>query len=207
MKITEDFAYFLGIIAGDGYVGDRTIEVKTSDYKFLRDVYVPLIERLFNKTPSLIPESSGIKAFRAYFGSKELCKILEMMRLKSPKTFTVSMPDEIIGKIKLEIAFTRGVFDTDGSVHSRKNRNYPTINLDSRSTNLIHSLEAVVNSLGMKGRVTKSMNNGKPLYYLRLYGFGQLARFSSTIGFLNPYKAKKAIGFLKNHHRARGLAE
>lgn len=194
-NLNSDMAYFLGVIAGDGYAGKNRIEVKTCDYKFLTDIYIPLIEKLFDIRPRLAKESSGLNAHRVYFNSKDIFEFLCKLNLKSPKAFTVSMPYAIKGNRKLEIAFARGVFDTDGNINTRNNKftvNYPTISLGSRSSKLIIEIATLLKTLGLNARITHHSDKGKPYYLVRLYGFEQLAAFNSIVGFLNPYKAQKS---------------
>jgi len=195
VKLDSNFAYFLGVIAGDGYVGKNHIEVKTSDFKFLTDVYVPLVKKLFGINPRLMKESGGVNAYRVYFNSKAVFESLCKLNLKSPKTFTVCMPEIVKKKMHFAAAFVRGVFDTDGCIYTRKNKhtiNYPCITLNSRSSKLIGDVTLILHKLNLRAHMTQSLDKGKPRYMVRLYGFEQTALFMSAVGFLNPYKAQKA---------------
>ena len=108
-KLNSDFAYFLGVIAGDGYVGQNYIEIKTCDYKFLTDIYIPLVEKLFGIKPRLAKESSGLNAHRVYFSSKEIFEYLKSIKVEMSKAVLYTILSNLV-KEKEIVRKGKGVY-------------------------------------------------------------------------------------------------
>ena len=202
--MNEDvMAYFVGIICGDGYVSrnNSLIEVKDEYFDFLLDVYIPVVKKLFNITPNLIPESNNLNAYRCFFNSTYASGLLKKWSIVSPKTFTVCMPEWIkTNYLNVKINFVRGAMDADGDLSIKKNKdilNYPTIKFSSRSKKFAEDIQSTLLELGINAKLTSSINNNKPLYQVRIYGFRQFKKFMEKIGFKHPYKLRKAIKLLK----------
>ena len=200
----EDLAYFVGIICGDGYVSQKNfvIEIKDDRPDFLKNVYSPLIERLFSKRPRVVRDSDGQNTFRCYFWSKEASKLLKEWGIVSPKSFTVCAPLWIKNGNKIiKVNFLRGVMDTDGSIYEKKNRNitnYPTIALIVRSKGLAEDVYNIFIELGFNVKMGVFSQRGKPMFMVRLYGFAQLKGYMDRIGFNHPNKVSKATSILKS---------
>ena len=128
--------------------------------------------------------------------------MLEGLGLSSPKTFTVSMPEIIKnGEIGFKLDFIRGVFDTDGCIITRIDKkilNYPNLSLSSRSKSLIEDIHKVLQISNFNSRITIFQEKGKPRYMLRLFGFHELYKYMSLIGFCNPPKLEKATKTLRD---------
>lgn len=196
-------AYLVGIICGDGYVSSQgsLIEVKAEHQMFLKNVYAPLVKKLFNITPRIIPESSGKHAYRCYFNSILVVNLLKSWNIVSPKTYIVCAPLWIKeSNIKTKINFVRGVMDSDGTISTKRNRdiiNYPTIALQSRSEKLVEDVTNMLIETGLNAKQGSWNKRGKPMFMVRLYGFKQLDEYMNKISFRHPFKLKKALNILK----------
>ena len=199
----SDFAYFLGVMAGDGYVSPGgLIDIKSDNREFLV-VYSKIVKNIIDKEPKIRHETCKKSSYyRAHFYSKEFANTLKSFGLQSPKTFTVSMPIVIKqGELKYKLDFIRGVFDTDGCIYTRVDKkvlNYPNLTLSSRSENLVDDVYKVLYKLGFNAKITRFIDKNKPRYMLRMYGFEELYKYMEAIGFYNPPKLEKANKVLKN---------
>jgi len=127
IEMTPDLAEICGIHAGDGYMRKRgnNYELELSggfDEKEYYDFHVvPLFERVFNiKIKAQYFRTKGTYGFRT--SNKDVCKTLHNCGFPyGKKTFTVSVPEEILTSRNLDIiySFVRGVFDTDGTLSFR----------------------------------------------------------------------------------------
>lgn len=193
----NDLAYFVGIICGDGYISveNSFIEVKDEFLGFLKDIYIPLIQRIFNITPKIIPESGNTHAYRAYFYSSHVVNLLKNWNITSPKTFVVCMPLWIKkSSIKVKTNFARGIMDTDGTISTKRNKriiNYPTIKLESRSKKLVEDMTEIFKNLKLNAKNGFYIKRRKPMFIVRLYGFQQLIKYAERVSFLHPQKLKK----------------
>lgn len=198
----ELMAYFVGIICGDGYVVSKSslIEIKDEYFDFLIDVYIPMIKRLFNKTPTLTPETNK-NAYRCFFCSSYASNLLKSWNIVSPKTFTVCMPNWIrLSSLNIKTNFVRGAMDSDGNVNFSKNKsilNYPTVAFDSRSKKFAEDIQDVFSEVGINSKLTFYTKRDRPMYQVRLFGFVELQKFMKNIGFKSHYKFRKAMKLLK----------
>ena len=59
MEMSRDFAYFLGVMAGDGYVGKSgMIEIKSDNCEFLY-IYSKTVKSIITKEPRIIKETNN----------------------------------------------------------------------------------------------------------------------------------------------------
>jgi intein/homing endonuclease len=207
---TKELAYFLGVICGDGYVGrNGIIEVKSDDFEFLNGTYAEVVNKIFDKRPTIRKELyKKFTYYRAFFYSKKAHDFLKENGIISPKTFIVRMP-EIIRKSNIlsKNHFVRGVFDTDGTVYTKINKdiiNYPTVQLESRSENLIKDIEETLILSCLKAKRGTYIKRDKPAFVVRVYGFEQLRMFMAHIGFSKPKKLKKAERILNEGIKRTG---
>jgi intein/homing endonuclease len=157
--VSEKFAYFLGVLLGDGSVGSErrpTIYLVgdlIEERGFYDNFLIPLIRRLFKINPYSYPRK-GKLAYAVHFKSKRLVEYLvsqldfpnEGVKKYLPAPLT-SLPERV------RSAFIRGLFDSDGSiVFSRKtysDNSYPTIEIKTTSYRLGHSVRQVLVPVGI----------------------------------------------------------
>lgn len=201
-----DLAYFIGIICADGYVSRKgnMVEVKSESFRFLSDVYAPLVKNLFNETVKIIPESNNVNAFRAHVSSKTISAFLKRCGIVSPKAYTVRMPS-CINTRDDKISFVKGAIDCDGSITLRRHGstiNYPVIQIACRSQKFIEDVKDILLELGLNARLLQYKKEGI-MHMVRLYGFEQARMYHNKIGFLNP-KKKERLKTLLNKGAIRG---
>jgi len=200
----NDMSYFAGIICGDGYVSpvNYIIEIKSVCIEFLEKVYTPLIKRIFNLTPKIIPSSTSEITYRCYFYSVQGIRLLKSWNIVSPKTYTVAVPMWILkSSINTQINFVQGVMDTDGTISTKVNKsivNYPTVALQSRSKKLVENVFEILIKTGINAKKGNWNKRGSPMFMVRMYGFKQLKEYMNKVSFKHPLKFKKASDILND---------
>ena len=193
-QINPDLSYFLGVIAGDGYIskpkphhrGGWTVEMCEDDYEYQTMVFKPLVAKLFGCEPKLYlnRRKDGRRNFYSKINSYILVQYLHKV-FGCPlgqKADIVEMPDDI-QKTELKMAFLSGLFDTDGTVTGRK------VKFSTVSKGLFRQVCCTLESAGIKFTVESWKKNKKVrrLYTVKICkdSFG---KFGQLIGFKNVRK-------------------
>ncbi len=200
LKINEDLAYFLGVLAGDGYMrepkmgqrGGWTIQMHEDDFEYQVNVYAPLVERLFGCLPKLYrtKRKDGRRNFYSSLNSViAVLYLTKVFNIKSGyKVDKVTIPSFIYKNKnpRLKLAFIRGLFDTDGTVTSG------VVKFSTVSRILYSQVRKILLEVGIANTVNKWLKNGRSrlLYTLRISKYS-LKNFNGAIGFNHPAKRMK----------------
>lgn len=197
-ELTEDYAYLLGSLIGDGNCmmeGAIAICVCEKEQK----------ENLGNLYKKLFGNKWKIFGHWAYVAGVELRAYLKHIGLDYRRSWEKSVPEKIFkAPKKVVAAFIRGLFDTDGGIriHGR-NKNFPDIKLVSSSYTLIQQIQQLLLSFGIISRIQKTDKIGtvfrikdreattrRIIYALRIKGAESVRIFKEEIGFGLPRKQK-----------------
>jgi len=181
--ITEDLAYLIGVILGDGYVS------KKSGQTVITNIDKDLTDFLLNKPLGLkfyqgkrtnhyhyyCSNQSFIEFLQGYIGFKE--------GVKAPKK---EIPNIVLGwSRKNVVAFLQGLFDADGSC--RKDRG--NVSFTSTSKQIIDIMRFLLLNFGIISRTYSY--NAKPSKKVKVWSSGY--RLELTVG--QSKKFIKEIGF------------
>ncbi|MBD2505340.1 LAGLIDADG family homing endonuclease [Anabaena azotica] len=140
--LTEDLAWALGVMIGDGSYRDRrdgTIEITNQDLELIRK-YVSIFEGFGLK----VSVKSKRNHYRIYFICKPFRNWLENLGLDYALAFNKKTPHVIFSATaKVRAAYLRGLFDTDGSVGKTNTR------FTSSSRKLVEEVHSLLLSLGI----------------------------------------------------------
>ena len=164
--MTTRFAYFLGVLLGDGSLGGllRPTVYLVGHLIDERDYYdrviIPLMAGLFNVSPYSYVRK-GQQAYATHFKSKRvvefLASTLGFPTHGSAKFIPVALLRGSGGVIKALIC---GLFDSDGClVFSKKHReiySYPTIEIKNVSKSMILEIVGILRELGFRASMRKS---------------------------------------------------
>lgn len=205
--LTEDYAYLMGLLIGDGYCkGYDVIQVRVTDPE-MKKVVQDLSLRLFGT-------KGKISGHWWMMSGVELRAFLEYLGVDFSLAPGRDVPPTILSAPKKVVAaFLRGLFDTDGRVgRTGRNKSSADIWLGSISRGLITSVQALLLSFGIvssvapfhNGERISEIRRGKavsnhPEYRLRVKGAGSVKTFQEEIGFGLPskHKASKELGLAK----------
>jgi len=189
--MSEKFAYFLGLLLGDGSVGSisRPSIYLVGDLVEERGFYdclvIPLIRNLFKINPYSYARK-GKSAYAVHFKSRRLVEYL-VSQLDFPSgdiqkylpKFVPLLPERI------RLAFIRGLFDADGSmIFSRKTYRayeYPTIEIKTVSHRLGVSVRQILATAGFRASLNKSAES----WIVRINGQQMLELWMNKIGSRN----------------------
>ena len=200
-RLNNDFAVFLGLMWGDGWLTNRKLAVAKGDWRigFVEDDR-PLIGVFCELTKALFCVHANVRDMKTkcevYFNSRIIYELLS-------KSF--GFPDgEKIGKLRIPktinrafIAdFLRGLFSTDGKFGIYKN--YPRIGLESATKGLIKDVEVSLKTLGLNPKLyVWNRKGGNKLYGLHLNGKEQTILFYKKVNFVGE-KANKLDNYIKS---------
>ncbi|MFH1968671.1 MAG: methionine adenosyltransferase domain-containing protein [bacterium] len=217
---TEDYAYLLGLLIGDGNcMMEGGISVCICEEEQKENVQ-NLYKRLFGR-------EGKIFGHWAFMGGVEMRAYLEYLGLERKRSWEKKVPWSIFqASKKCMAAFLRGLFDTDGGVriHGRYD-NFLDIKLTSTSLMLIKQVQQLLLNFGIISRIQRTDATGKEfliekrkaisrriVYFLRIKNVEGVRIFKSEIGFNLSRKQKilnlvslkgKRNYFLIPHQRGR----
>lgn len=157
--LDKEVSYLLGVILGDGSVGERSIEI-SERYKKNMDMISNLFEEKFNVKSNVFKREDK-NAYRVRVHSTELAENLD---IKHNKKYFL----ELIGKSpsNIRMAFLSGLIDTDGCL----GREITFSQKDKRVIDFVHSilLTEGIHSIIRKNKNTSSYNKDNPTFCYEL---------------------------------------
>ncbi|MBI2675744.1 MAG: methionine adenosyltransferase [Candidatus Aenigmarchaeota archaeon] len=191
VKLTEDFAYLLGLLIGDGDCTDEgCIKICICESE-MREI----VQNIFRKIAGEIGKTYG---HWAYLGGIELRAYLKHLGLTYAKSFEKTVPKAIFSASKQNCAaFLRGLFDTDGSVRiDGRNKNTVRIHLATTSQKLAQHVQLLLLNFGIISAIrtvpvseTKAFIRGRKInskhfrYDVTIKGSRSVLLFRENIGF------------------------
>ena len=186
-KLDEELSEFLGAMAGDGniYWKNYAITITCSavvDYNYAAEIIRNKFQKLFGLMPKIRIFGNAVQC-RAY--SKSLATFLNR-KFEFPvgnRKNRMFIPGKIAGNKKFLIAYLRGLFDTDGSFHRKRERS-GVVEYISCSKGFLQQIREALESLGFSICLS-----GKSAY---IYGQKQVEMFFKVI---KPNNSKHCIKF------------
>lgn len=203
-EITEDLAYFCGVLAGDGSINERPkkdYEINCggnphNEREFYDFVLKPLIKKIFNLDVRMhLVGNKTTYGFRIY--SRALLEFLtKIIGLPKGNKYSKLRIPTCFNLMPLKVAFLQGVADTDFSFTLKRTyktyRHYPSIIGVSKSKWFIMELNQVLLDLGFNPCVYSSSYYDKRLnkiyttHRIDMPGHKNIKRWMKKVGFQNP---------------------
>lgn len=193
-NLTEEFAEFVGVLVGDGYLDKDRGRVIISgnlekDSNYLNVYVKPLIETLF-QIKCLQWKQKSKNCFYLAFYSKNIIGKLVSMGIKKTE-----IPDFILQcNYAVKSAFLRGMSDTDFCIYfqkgsSRKLHSYPMICSTFSSEKLVLQLVSILSEFGINANIYPRVSRHKTKSYrqwnIQIFGKKNLDFWTKEIGFRN----------------------
>ncbi len=179
-EIDSEFAYFMGLIVGDGCTTRRGYILFSSYDEELRTTFKTIASRF---GLHVTKHGSSLR-----LNSTQLSSLLMHLGIGTAKAHLKTMPDCILrAPREINIAFIQGLFDTDG--HASKRDGYPS--LCSSSHELIQAVQIVLLNLGLVSMVWRKKTTHLDTYILELRG-SDAKRFYEIVGFRLLRKQERA---------------
>ena len=189
--LTEEYAYLLGLLIGDGNcMMDGAIAICVCEKEQESNIQA-LYKKIFGK-------EGKIFGHWAFFGGVELRAYLEYLGLGKQRSCEKHVPTSIFRTPSNVVAmFLRGLFDTDGTTRKTgRNNNSIEISLASTSSDLITEVQQLLLNFGIISNIQETQAEGKTskiggrtvkskrnLYHLRIKGSESVKIFKQIIGF------------------------
>ena len=189
--LTEDYAYLLGLLIGDGKCNCQDGIWICVCEKELKEKVKDLFKRLFKREPKIF-------GHWAFMGGVELRAYLKHLGLDFWKAEDKEVPKSVyLAPQNVVAAFLRGFFDTDGSVCIYgRNKNSLDIKASSVSPKLIKEIQQLLLNFGIISDIVKIKRKGErfcingiqresrhDIYYLHIKGGISCKIFKERIGF------------------------
>jgi hypothetical protein len=196
-ELSQELCEFIGAFIGDGMFNcykNKLYQIEFAgdsrrDLEYYQEKIIPGIK---NVIPNLNPHIYKVKnknSIRIVFYSKDLFYFLknEFDFIPGKKTYTVFIPNRIMNSKEVFInAAIRGIFDTEGCIFLDKRsiykNPYPRISLQIVSEPLYTQLK---DYLSKEFKIDSGKIKDRNVYYIGIYGFNQLKKWMSLIGFSN----------------------
>ncbi len=201
-KYSFKFIEFLGILTGDGYINyypkssGYIIEISgnyLTDREYLLGYVSKLIKTLFNIYPCVY-FSKREKCMYLRIKSKLIFQFLKSCNFPEGKKGQILIPEFIKNSNSSMVAFTRGFFDTDGSLSIKKSKR-TVIHITSISKFLMLDIRDWLISRGYTVSFCKSLHlnykSNSTLYDIYLSSKSSLFLWFSDIGSNNIKHIKK----------------
>jgi intein/homing endonuclease len=212
VRFSEALAEETGIHVGDGsmniYSGNRSFYTVACHYKddkeYLDTIVLPLINKVYGKTPKPRNWSQGTYGFRIC--SKSIISFKhDILGLPLGKKSNIEIPRFIRQRRKLMRAFLRGLFDTDGCVYlwHTNNKEFPRIQFNTISELLMAQVKAFLLQEGFIFTTwSRQQKHWRRSYALSIDGLKMLDKWMGEIGFHNPKHLQKITTLKKNVYKA-----
>jgi intein/homing endonuclease len=190
--IDENLAYFIGLVVGDGCLTQENYIIFCNTDNGLLDKYRGLCDKYFGrfseskKEGDLRSISVGSKLGYSFFRNIGLAgkyseqKFIPNIILRAPQD--------------IQVAFLRGLFDTDGCVYFNKDVSHPyKVCVSFVSEELIHQVQLVLLNMGILSirSTNRSISRKNLLYTLEISNKKSILAFRNIIGFGCYYKQTK----------------
>lgn len=201
-KYSVDFAEAVGIILGDGGLTKDQLKISVSRIvdRLYAEFICDLFQKVFNDRPKwyeVIKSNVIILMISGAQLTDELEKhgLFRGNKIKNK----VSFPPWIWDDIEYQKACVRGLMDTDGGcyfhTHTVNGKTYKNFGMcfTSKSSPLLHSVSAVLKSLGLKFSTAQNK--------IYIYDFKEVKKYFEIIGTHNPKNIDKFQYYLnqKSH--------
>ncbi len=203
ISISPEICEFVGAFIGDGFFNcynNKNYQIELTgdsekDISYHRDYLTPNISKVFPNLRPKFYKSKFKNVIRVRFYSKELFFFLKDVFgfIPGKKAHTVKIPQKILILPKNFIYSTvRGIFDTDGGIYMDKRKiykkPYPRIIFQTVSKELYTQLLEI---LSKDFKIYSRFNVDRNIYIIEIYGFDQLRKWMSLIGFSNKRHLNK----------------
>ncbi len=217
-KLSADLSYLLGLMCGDGYIENENVKRRfwlvgfcSEDTQLIQE-YKRILKKEFNIPEDRLRESKHSNTYRVEVSSIVLWHYLKNAGMSSTTSSDKCIP-LVVKQASREnvIAFTSGIYDTDGCCYTATSSNNKscTVSYVSTSKQLCKELQAVLLNVGIissfsvkhkKCRTffsnTNKFHSCKECYRVRITGTDNLKCFYSQINFRLERKSDKLHNYL-----------
>lgn len=207
--VSEDVAWAIGVILGDGHITPYLIQLTNGN----PDIYLPYREIMENQLNISVKNKKKDRNSWAHniIGKKHVNSLVEKYKIPQALAKHKEIPSTILQAPKnVVVKFLQGLFDTDGSMPKRIDRNGEEtyyFEFSTASSRLNQQLLTVLLNLGILASarvkpIKDSKGDFRDYYILTISDKHNLNEFYKQIGFLHhkekQRRLKYTISYLEN---------
>ena len=207
--VSEDVAWVIGVILGDGHITPYRIQLTNGN----PDIYLPYREIMENQLniPTKNKKKDKNSWVHSIIGKQHVNTLVEKYKIPQALAKHKEIPSTILQAPKnVVIKFLQGLFDTDGSMPKRVDRNGEEtyyFEFSTASSRMNQQLLTVLLNLGILAStrvkpIKDSKGEFRDYYILTISDKHNLNEFDKQIGFLHhkekQSRLKDAISYLEN---------
>ncbi len=178
-RLDEEFAYFMGLLTGDGCLTARNRVILSSADASIVEAFYAIAARLGLR----VFRNGGGRPYDYIIASAQLYQLLQHLGMPAAGARLKHIPHSILAAPeKIVAAFLRGLFDTDGTVAKRDGE----VSLSSVSEQLIRQVQIILLNFGVVASKTvrRKRYKGEPRICHQLTMAGvEAERFHRLVGF------------------------
>jgi NitT/TauT family transport system ATP-binding protein len=149
--LTTDLAYYLGLLSGDGTITNKNIGITTCD-KEIKEFVINFHKTVLNVDSSTFNKNGTCAQTIMPLETHHFKKWLEIIGFHFGDATTKTVPDVILNAPwEYQLYYTKGLFDTDGSIDIKNNRAEISLN----SKDLINFIKMVLSCCGISYKCKK----------------------------------------------------
>ena len=188
-RMSNSFAEILGVLNGDGHISNFSNEVcvvgdaKEKDYlNYLKNLF----ENKFKISFNFFEEPTRIK-LRTYSIILSNILVHKYHLPKGNKLGRLKIPKQVFRSKKWMTSYIRGLFDTDGSIYKRRDKDM-VVEIISADERFLREVKRLLNNLGFNSGLS-----GKHIY---LYKKDEIIKFFNVVKPSNTKHLKKYQNYL-----------
>jgi intein/homing endonuclease len=194
-KMSDDLAWFLGALVGDGCVSDKRdgrIDITCEDMEVI-DAFGGVCKNVFGINYT-VKKHHDRNAFLAYAHNKRVREFLEFIGLGYETAYDKKIPESVFtSPVSCQAAFLRGLFDTDGGASANE------IHLTTTSEVLAKDVQILLANIGVcssRRDQSRKLSNEHDQWRVGIMG-RQSAIYLERVGFTIPRKTASAAALVE----------
>lgn len=201
-ELNEDTAYIAGIMTGDGDFTRNNGLTVACVIPEKREVFYNAFVKVFGE--QVKTTESGV-----YIYSKGVRRFYEELGFGYKKCYEKEIPSSILQSPKnIQVAYLRGLFDSDGGATYFKHHNWfeTHLNYSSSSRKLITQIALLLRNLGIECKekdcgvaISKNIIGKRNIYCVEIVKYSAITKFNEEIKFNVKYKQDKLMLGITGH--------
>lgn len=196
-SIGNDFAYLIGVVAGDGHITRKGYQIAIAFGKNEPE-YIKMVRKLIRRELGKKPLTIELKrGFAVFIESKIIHTFFVKVLGMSPgKRADSSVPDVIRMDDDLMRCFIAGFFDTDGSIFTKKGRKTPYVNMAQKYPGILNEISGFLEDNSIK--CFKEINKRTGVHTISIYKKSSVFKFCKLIKSRHHNKLERMNRFALN---------